>query len=258
MSQYTFGDSNLAARRLRIIAEVFRESTASALALVEDTDVHLAVDLGCGPGYSTRLLAEAVPCGRIVGLDSSPHFIEIARRSRTERVSFQAHDVRVTPFPVGPSDLLLCRLLLSHLPDPGTVLARWGGQLTVGGLLLIEEVEAIHTTQPVLARYLSIVVGMIEHEGAELYVGPLLEKLSSALTLTKKDSRVYSMRVSNRDAARMFSLNVPNWRERRFILDNYSSREIDQLEAGLLEITQSAGAASDIEWEYRHMVFENR
>ena len=38
MSQYTFGDNGLAARRLRIIAEVFRESTASALSLVEGAD----------------------------------------------------------------------------------------------------------------------------------------------------------------------------------------------------------------------------
>ncbi len=122
--------------------------------------------------------------------------------------------------------------------------------------MLVEEVEAIHTMQPVLADYLSIVARMIKHEGADLCVGPLLEKLSVPPRLTKKDSRVYRMRVSNRDAASMFSLNVPNWRDRRFIQDNYSSREIGQLEAGLLEIARPASVASDIEWELRHMVFE--
>ena len=258
MSQYTFGDTNLAARRLRIISEVFRESTASALSLVAGLEACLSVDLGCGPGYSTRLLAEAIRCERIVGLDSSPHFIEIAGRSGTERVSFQAHDVRVTPFPVGPSDLLFCRLLLSHLPNPEKLLLAWSSQLAIGGLLLIEELEAIRTAQPVLARYLSIVARMIEDEGADLFVGPRLASLSVAPRLAKKDNRVYSMRVSNRDAASMFSLNVLNWRDRRFVQDNYSSEEIGQLEAGLQEIARSTSEASDIEWELRHLVFEKR
>ena len=124
--------------------------------------------------------------------------------------------------------------------------------------MLIEEVEAIHTTQPVLARYLSIVARMIVHEGADLYVGPLLEKLCSAPPLTRKDSRVYSTRVSNRDAASMFSLNLRNWRDRCFVQDNYSLGEIDKLEAGLLEIELSTSEESGIEWELRHMVFERR
>ena len=256
MSQYTFGDGHVAARRLRIVSQVFRESTASLFSLVDGTDVDLAIDLGCGPGYSAHLLARAVRCGRIVGLDSSPNFVKIANQSRTERMSFQVHDVREPPFPSGPSDLLLCRLLLSHLPDPGAVIPAWSRELALGGRLLIEEVEAIHAAHPVLARYLSIVAKMIEHEGADLCVGAALEKLPVPPGLTKKLSRVHRMQVSNRDAASMFSLNVISWSERGFIQDNYPKEEIDQLEAELLEMALSTSNTSDIEWELRHIVLE--
>jgi trans-aconitate 2-methyltransferase len=36
------------------------------------------VDLGCGPGVSTRLIAERDPEGEIVGLDSSPDMLAAA------------------------------------------------------------------------------------------------------------------------------------------------------------------------------------
>jgi hypothetical protein len=57
--------------------------------------------------------------------------------------------VRTVPFPTGgPSGLLFCRLLLSHHPDPAAALAAWATQLAPGGLLLVDEVERIHSVDP--------------------------------------------------------------------------------------------------------------
>src|SRR5258705_6346227 len=39
------------------------------------------IDLGCGPGNSTAVLAERYPRAHITGLDSSPEMIESARRA---------------------------------------------------------------------------------------------------------------------------------------------------------------------------------
>src|SRR4029450_13566344 len=76
--------------------------------------------------------------------------------------------------PVAPADLLYCRLLLTHLPDPATAVARWATQLRPDGRLLIDEVESIETKHDVLRRYLALVADLVAHEGGELYIGPRL------------------------------------------------------------------------------------
>ena len=82
------------------------------------------LDLGCGPGYSTHFMAETLPCCRAVGLDRSESFLAEARRTETNRVAFFLHDVATVPFPVEPADLLYCRYLLTHLPEPQAVVPR--------------------------------------------------------------------------------------------------------------------------------------
>ena len=60
----------------------------------------LVVDLGCGPGYSTRLLAEVLQGTHTVGLDNSAHFIALAQQNLLAQVAFHCHDVEQVPFPV--------------------------------------------------------------------------------------------------------------------------------------------------------------
>ena len=68
---YAFGDSERAARRLALVAQVFERSSEAFLADAKRRRA-LAVDLGCGPGHTTELLARATDSARCVGLDASP------------------------------------------------------------------------------------------------------------------------------------------------------------------------------------------
>ncbi len=47
---------------------------------IETTDVKRAIDLGCGPGNSTEVLADRFPAAEVSGLDSSADMIEAARK----------------------------------------------------------------------------------------------------------------------------------------------------------------------------------
>lgn len=52
------------------------------------------VDLGCGPGNLTVLLADRWPGAEVRGIDSSPEMIDRARADHGDRVAFEVGDVR--------------------------------------------------------------------------------------------------------------------------------------------------------------------
>jgi len=73
------------------------------------------VDLGCGPGNLTRLLAERWPDAEVVGLDSSSEMIEAATRD-VPGVDFSVADLRDWR-PDEPVDVLVSNATLQWLPD---------------------------------------------------------------------------------------------------------------------------------------------
>jgi trans-aconitate 2-methyltransferase len=214
MSTYAFGDGELAVERMRRLAEVFEGTSARFLAASVSAPVGLAVDLGCGPGHTTRLLAGTLRPDRTVGLDASARMVQVAAAAggapgRT--LEFLRHDVTAVPFPVGPADLVYARFLMSHLSDPGTALAAWATQVVPGGLLLLDEVEWIHTGEPALATYLEVVAGLLQRRGHRLGPGPLLEALPDPPGLRRQASTVATLPVGVRAAATMFGLNLRVW-----------------------------------------------
>jgi trans-aconitate 2-methyltransferase len=52
------------------------------------------VDLGCGPGNLTALLARRWPDAAVTGVDSSPEMIEAARALTTPGLDFKVGDLR--------------------------------------------------------------------------------------------------------------------------------------------------------------------
>jgi len=75
------------------------------------------VDLGCGPGNLTRLLAQRWPEARVVGVDSSESMIAAARGSVPE-VDFETADVRewAAGVPARSVDVLVSNATLQWVP----------------------------------------------------------------------------------------------------------------------------------------------
>jgi len=255
MKPYAFGDTDLAARRLEHVAEIFGESTRAFLREAVPAETGLALDLGCGPGNTTRLLAESVPRGRVVGLDSSEHFVALAEATQTERVSFLRHDVTAVPFPVGPADLVFCRFLLTHLREPQEAVARWATQLRPGGLLLIEETEWIHTANAAFATYVGMVEAMLAAQSNELYVARPLGRLPDPPALERRSNRVRAVPTTHSRAAASFALNLQAWRDRPFVQESYTRSAIEQLAHDLRSLAEDPGNEIGIEWGLRQIVF---
>lgn len=160
MTAYVFGDNDTAAQRLRILAEIYDASTRAFVRAWAQTYRRSAkvMDLGCALGYTTRLLAEELQGEQTIGLDTSDAFIATAQRESGAKVNvtYACHDVTQVPFPISPADVLFCRLLLTHIVDPPALIASWATQLRPGGVILMEEVEWIHTNSTVFTAYLDM------------------------------------------------------------------------------------------------------
>ncbi len=256
MSAYAFGDTDLAARRLKLLADTFSASSSAFLRESAKTPPKLAADLGCGPGYSTHLVADTLAPRHTAGLDNSESFLSQARLTASGRVSFHLHDITNAPFPLGPYDLVFSRFELTHLREPEEIVRLWGTQLRLHGLLLIEEVEYIHTSDPTLLSYLNIQHEMLVHQGNALYIGPRLDAIIDSTSLKRRASKVQVADVPASRAATMFHMNLCFWRHNDFVQRRYEPTHIDELEEELSGIIASRIDTGSVEWGLRQMVME--
>ncbi len=105
------------------------------LANVDHSGPRLIVDLGCGPGNNTELIADRWPDARVVGIDSSPAMIEAARsRQRPGRLEFRVGDLSEWE-PDDAPDVVLASAVLQWVPDHLILLPRLAGFLAPGGVL---------------------------------------------------------------------------------------------------------------------------
>ena len=98
------------------------------------------VDLGCGTGTLSVLLAEAGYAVR--GLDHSRQMVGAARDKATRaglRATFTQGDAAQPHYPAGSADVVLARHVLWVLTDPDEALARWVRLLRPGGRLVLVE-----------------------------------------------------------------------------------------------------------------------
>jgi SAM-dependent methyltransferase len=254
---YTFGDSDLAAERLGLVAEVFEPPSRRFLGEVRDAldDLPaLAVDLGCGPGHTTRLLAEVTGARRTVGIDASSAFLDVARRTSGDGIEYVEHDVTAVPFPCGPADVGYCRLVLAHLPEPAAVVAAWMTQVRPGGVLAVDEVEYIETPDPVLARYEELVVALVASRGALMCAGPVLDRMEDGDGWRLQSSRLVEHRVPVELAARMYGMNLRTWRDDPAVTGACSQESLDRLAKDLAGLAGATGAG-EVRWGLRQALF---
>ncbi|MBQ1047898.1 trans-aconitate 2-methyltransferase [Micromonospora sp. C51] len=106
------------------------------LARVDADHPRRVVDLGCGPGTLTAVLAARWPDSRVVGLDSSPEMI--ARATALDvPVSFQVADVRDWR-PDPDTDVVLSNAVLQWVPGHRDLLVRWATALPAGAWLAVQ------------------------------------------------------------------------------------------------------------------------
>ena len=99
-------------------------------------DAKRCIDLGCGPGNSTEVLAARFPDAAIAGMDSSKDMIEAARK-RMPEARFMLADI-ATWDEAGPYDVILANAALQWVPGHASLMPRLVGKLPEGGSLAVQ------------------------------------------------------------------------------------------------------------------------
>jgi ubiquinone/menaquinone biosynthesis C-methylase UbiE len=244
---YTFGDSDLAAQRLERLARVFEPGSRALLERFARVDGALALDLGSGPGFTTRLVAEHVRTERVTGLEQSPKLLEQARRVHgSERVSFAPADVSVPPFPTPPAALIYSRFLLTHLRNPEAVIRSWASAAEPGALLILEETAELTGKHPAFPRYYALVERMQQHYGQRMYIGRELAALAECPEWSLVSAEIPVFPLPAADMARLHFLNVGTWSKDPFARDNYREAELSELAAELERIATGEVSAPPV------------
>lgn len=243
---YTFGDTDEASLRLRRLAELYEPETRELLARSGSRSPRVAIDLGCGPGWTTRLVKDVLEPQRIVGIDASARYIDEARTNHGSNLEFHVGDVTQGQFPVAAPDVLFCRFLLTHLAQVGTVLATWANAASPNALLFIHETESLQTDNRAMDRYYEHVGRLQEHYGQALYMGRLLTAIVEESGWRVVENRRLMLEKPARKMAELHLSNLRTWRSDPFAKETFDAREIDALEKSLERIVKGEDDAGVI------------
>jgi SAM-dependent methyltransferase len=253
MARYTLGDTEMAGNRLAVLAEVFGPSTEAFVSAALPSVTDAVVDLGCGTGHTTAMLARLAGARSATGLDTSTDFLRRARAAHPS-LEFQEADVTRVPLPVDAPDVIFARFVLAHLPDPMSLVADWVAQLAPAGRLLIEEGAGIESTVATFRTYQRIVHDMIASCGADLYVGRTLG-VDRAPGVVVVHADLVELSPPTAVVARLFAMNLATWRHDPWVMANVSALDIDRLAAGLDELAESEGC-DEIVFRNRQVAYE--
>jgi len=117
--------------------QAWRRAAARAASV---TDGDRVLDMACGTGDLTLLIAKTTPAAEVIGGDFTPEMLEIARRrNRHEKIRYVHADAMELPFEDESFDALTIAFGIRNVTDPEAALDEFRRVLRPGGRLVILE-----------------------------------------------------------------------------------------------------------------------
>lgn len=193
--------------RLRAHALMWDRVTRRRIGEAGITEGWRCLEVGAGSGTMTRWLSGQVgDTGHVVALDLETRWLEDVE---AKNVRVMRHDVTAVPLGEDVYDLICARLVLTHLPDPRTVVAKLLRALVPGGRLLLEEYDmrTLPVSDPPDATWSKVAAApaeLLRLGGADPEMGAKLTGMMHAAGATDVDAEAVIM------PGRM--PEVPSWR----------------------------------------------
>ena len=129
-----------------------RERFPALAGLYDDETIRCLLGVGVAPGWQCLevaagggsiaqwLAGQVAPGGRVLATDLDTRFLESLADAVLE---VRRHDITCDPLPAAAFDLVHARLILVHLPQRESALAKMVGALKPGGWLVCEEFDSL-------------------------------------------------------------------------------------------------------------------
>ncbi|CAB4891513.1 unannotated protein [freshwater metagenome] len=204
--------------RLRVLGRALQPTTTAFLERVGVATGAACLDVGCGGGDVSLLLAEAVgPSGRVVGLDLDAEKMALAS---AEAKAAQIHHIEYRVGTVqdlddrGTYDVVYSRFLLTHLPDPAGALRNMVSAARPGGVVTIEDIDFggsfCYPDNAAYERYCELYTQAALARGVDPYIGRRLPSLLADAGLTNIVLNVESPASFNADVKAVSPLTLEN------------------------------------------------
>jgi SAM-dependent methyltransferase len=140
---YVLGHTPWAIQRLLRLGQIYEPFTRRMFAEAGITAGMQMLDVGCGPGEVSLIVADMVgETGGVLGVDASADMLEVARTraqaADLAQASFMTADLRSLALD-RQFDALVGRFILMHLPEPEAVLRRLVQYVRPGGIVAFQE-----------------------------------------------------------------------------------------------------------------------
>jgi ubiquinone/menaquinone biosynthesis C-methylase UbiE len=138
---YTIDERN--PERQYLLDQVLNPPTREVLARLPLIPGANCLDLGCGQGNTTRCLADALQPATCVGLEYDAALADYAaaHSENPPNVRFQQGDAAQLPFADASFDIVFCRYLLIHIPEPLRVVREMMRVVRPGGFAIAYEAD---------------------------------------------------------------------------------------------------------------------
>ncbi|MFA6561591.1 MAG: methyltransferase domain-containing protein [Verrucomicrobiia bacterium] len=216
-TRYILGTDSAAAHRLRVLDEVYHQTTVTLLERAGLREGWRCADIGCGTGLVTLTMAERVgTAGRIIGVDEAGTFVDEARQSAAERklknTDFVSGDAYAPPLPSAQFDLVYARCLLSHLDNPLRALQAMVSLAQPGGCVVVEDIDCggvfAHPETPALMRHLDLYQRAVRLNDGDPLIGRKLPRLCRNSGLTDVRYEVVRPAEPTKAVKRLYPLTL--------------------------------------------------
>jgi SAM-dependent methyltransferase len=175
--KYIISGGKPGAERLKVLFETLLPGTLELFSKSGITDVNSILDIGCGSGDITAIIAELNQSAELFAYDFDPSILSIAETKLKDKSNVKLGILDINTDDIGSEkyDVIVSRFLLSHLFSPADALNKFYNALITNGKIIIEDVDFYgHFCYPQndsFDKYVELYADISIKRGMDPYIG---------------------------------------------------------------------------------------